>query len=96
MTAVNSTDAGEPVVRPFEDLRFTGLLALINVTVFHPRGYGLTLVYDDDSNPIGWTLQGDGREPWTFGDDWQQDFVRYQSFLTGDHGTFASSRSEEK
>lgn len=54
--------------RPFEDLRPTGLLWLINTTVFHPRGYALALYLDDDGQALGWSLMGDGTEPWTMGD----------------------------
>lgn len=52
--------------RPFEDLRTTGLLWLINTTVFHPRGYALGLDLDADGKAISWTLMGDGEEPWQF------------------------------
>jgi len=50
--------------RPFSELRDEGLLWLINTTVFHPRGYALALHYDDDMNATGWSLVGDGSEPW--------------------------------
>ena len=52
--------------RPFSELRPTGLLWLINTTVFHPRGYALALHFDDDGNATGWSLMGDGSEPWVF------------------------------
>ena len=60
--------------RPFNELRDTGLLWLINRVVFHPRGYALALHYaDPDPGPTGgtatgWSLLGDGTEPWTMGD----------------------------
>jgi hypothetical protein len=58
--------------RSFDELRPTGLLWLINVTVFHPRGYALALHFDDDGpNPkvcTGWSLMGDGSESWSMGD----------------------------
>jgi len=61
--------------RPFNEIRDTGLLWLINRTVFHPRGYALFLHYEDRENPLapggvatGWGLMGDGSEPWKFGD----------------------------
>jgi hypothetical protein len=56
-------------VRPFEDLRTTGLLWLINTTVFHPRGYALALHFEDDGTCTGWSIMGDGQEPWQFGTD---------------------------
>ena len=46
------------------DLRDTGLLWLINRVVFHPRGYALA--YDPDDKAF--SLLGDGREPWSFGE----------------------------
>lgn len=49
--------------RPFDELRATGLLWLINASVFHPRGYALAIHAD------GWSLLGDGGEVWQFGDD---------------------------
>jgi hypothetical protein len=52
--------------RPFADLRPTGLLWLINTTVFHPRGFALALHLDDQGTATGWSLQGDGTEPWEF------------------------------
>lgn len=55
-----------PHVRPFEDLSPSGLLWLINRTVFHPRGFALGLAKDENGNIIGWALQGDGAEPWWF------------------------------
>lgn len=56
-------------VRPFEDLSPSGLLWLINRVVFHPRGYALSLVADDAGTVTGWKLLGDGRQPWTMGDE---------------------------
>lgn len=54
-------------VRPIGELRSSGLLWLINRTVFHPRGYALALVQDEAGAVIGWQLDGDGTEPWAFG-----------------------------
>ena len=56
-------------VRPFSELRDEGLLWLINTSVFHPRGYALAFVMDEDGNATGWALLGDGTEAWTMGDD---------------------------
>lgn len=53
--------------RPFSELRPTGLLWLINTTVFHPRGYALALHYENPAGePTGWSIEGDGTEPWVF------------------------------
>jgi hypothetical protein len=57
-----------PVDRPFEDLRTSGLLWLINRTVFHPRGFALALTVTDDGKATGWSLLGDGSEPWQYGE----------------------------
>lgn len=61
--------------RPLSDLRDTGLLWLLNRVVFHPRGYAFGLVFEETDQPlaeggtvIGWTLSGDGSEPWSFGE----------------------------
>lgn len=54
--------------RPFDELRPTGLLWLINTTVFHPRGYALALHFDDVGACTGWSLLGDGSEAWQFAD----------------------------
>lgn len=58
----------DPAGRPFADFRPTGLLWLINTTVFHPRGYALAMHFDDAGEATGWSLMGDGTEPWTMGD----------------------------
>lgn len=59
-------------MRPFAELRDTGLLWLMNRVVFHPRGYALALHFTGDANNrgecIGWSLLGDGSEPWSMGD----------------------------
>lgn len=60
------TDPHPP--RPFQELRDSGLLWLINRTVFHPRGYALAIAYDDDE-AVGWSLLGDGSEPWQYADE---------------------------
>lgn len=54
--------------RPFAELREEGLLWLINTSVFHPRGYALAVHLDDDGNATGWSLFGDGTEPWQMPD----------------------------
>jgi alkylhydroperoxidase family enzyme len=52
--------------RPLEDLRETGLLWLINRVVFHPRGRALALHVDEEGRAVGWSLVGDGSEPWQY------------------------------
>lgn len=69
--------------RPFEDLRTEGLLWLINATVFHPRGYALAMHFDDDGTATGWSLLGDGAEPWQMPDSAEVDelFTRTRALL---------------
>lgn len=55
--------------RPIDELRDSGLLWLINRTVFHPRGLALALVIDDANKIAGWRLTGDGTEPMWFSPD---------------------------
>lgn len=53
----------------FEQMRSLGLLWLINKAVFHPRGFALAIEYADGlDEPLGWSIQGDGSEPWRFAD----------------------------
>lgn len=58
--------------RSLDEFRTSGLLWLVNRTVFHPRGYALSIHYDSDprTNPdaqaTGWSLLGDGTEPWRY------------------------------
>lgn len=52
--------------RPFKDLSTSGLLWLINATTFHPRGFALSLHVTADGKATGWSLMGDGTEPWHF------------------------------
>lgn len=51
-------------MRSFDDLKKSGLLWLINRTVFHPRGFALGIVISTKGEAIGWKLQGDGSEAW--------------------------------
>lgn len=54
-------------IRPWIDLKSTGLLWLLNASVLHPRGFALGLARDPESGEIvGWKLLGDGSEPWVF------------------------------
>jgi hypothetical protein len=73
MAEANQCPRVEPAhdrdVRPFRDLmEDTGLLWLINRTVFHPRGCALALVFADDDRqqPVGWQLVGDGTQVWLY------------------------------
>jgi hypothetical protein len=59
--------------RPFAELRDSGLLWLINATVFHPRGYALALTVHD-GEAVGWNLLGDGSEPWRYEADMDAKF----------------------
>lgn len=64
-------------LRPWSDLRDTGLLWLINRTVLHPRGFALALHFDEADEAVGWGLFGDGREPWGYVmDDEENDRFR--------------------
>lgn len=50
--------------RPFDELADSGLLWLINAAVFWPRGFALAIHCDDDGVATGWSVAGDGTEPW--------------------------------
>lgn len=51
----------------FARLREYGVLWLINRTVFNPRGFAISLEYEDGNpEPFGWSLHGTGEQPWTF------------------------------
>lgn len=56
----------DPDPRPLEDLSTSGLLWLINASVFHPRGFALSLHVTADGKATGWSLMGNGTEPWYF------------------------------
>jgi hypothetical protein len=58
---------------PFDALRTSGLLWLINATVFHPRGFALYLALGEDGGVTGWGLQGNGTEPWQFDESVAKD-----------------------
>jgi YD repeat-containing protein len=74
-------DAG----RPFSDLSAEGLHWLINKTVFHPRGYALAFHYDDLGNVIGWSLLGDGTEPYQYTEeDDDREFAKAKRFFEGE------------
>jgi hypothetical protein len=72
------------LVHPWQDLKTSGLLWLINAAVLHPRGYALALVYLNgaEGDPVGWQLLGDGSQAWVFlNDDSQEPFTHVESFL---------------
>lgn len=52
--------------RPFSELGSTGMLWLINRTALHPRGYAMALHIDIEGGATGWSIQGDGSEPWAY------------------------------
>jgi len=60
--------------RSFKEFRDSGLLWLVNKTVFHPRGFALCLFVDQETGEVsGWDLIGDGEESWTFSDTMDED-----------------------
>lgn len=67
-----TTEPVELRIRPFSELPDAGLLWLINSAVFHPRGFALTLHRRGDEI-VGWSIQGDGSEPWHFVDHGKSD-----------------------
>jgi hypothetical protein len=69
--------------RPFDDLRASGLLWLINRALLHPRGYALAL-HVEGGEAVGWSLLGDGSEPWRYDEtdvDEREPFRRLQQTL---------------
>jgi hypothetical protein len=67
--------------RPFSALSDSGLLWLINAAVFHPRGFALAL-HRRDGEFVGWSLIGDGTEPWQFaGGDLDEKFAAAEATL---------------
>lgn len=68
--------------RAWRELSESGLLWLINATVFHPRGFALALSMDTISgNVTGWDLIGDGTEPWRYADDMAGRFASAEATL---------------
>lgn len=51
---------------PLEALRDSGILLMINMQVFHPRGAALSVVLDENDSVIGFEILGDGTEPWHY------------------------------
>jgi hypothetical protein len=75
----------EETVHSFEELRSLGMLWLINRVVFHPRGFALALVPNDDgTDAVGWRMYGDGAEPVAFDDATDDEcFAFVTEFLKG-------------
>jgi hypothetical protein len=68
--------------REFRELSESGLLWLINATVFHPRGFALALSMDTLTGVVtGWDLIGDGTEPWRYADGMAERFAAAEATL---------------
>lgn len=64
---------------PFNQLRDTGLLWLINTSVFHPRGYALSIHINPETGIAqGWQLLGDGTQRWAWAEDVMADELDYR------------------
>jgi len=60
----------------------TGVLWAINRYLFHPRGYALALIKNDEEEVTGWQILGDGKQIFTYTEDSDDNrFVRFESFL---------------
>ena len=81
--------------KPFAELQAAGLLWLINRVVFHPQGYALTFHCEADGSVTGWSMQGDGTEPWSFtaADD-DECFARAGAFFAEHDKAMESETSE--
>lgn len=55
--------------RPFSEMADNGVLWAVNRTLFHPRGFALWFGTDEHGVSLGWGIDGDGTEPWSFGPD---------------------------
>jgi hypothetical protein len=67
--------------RSFDALPDSGVLWAINRLVFHPRGFALTL-HVQDGVAIGWSIQGNGKEVWTFDiHDDDDQFNKFEALL---------------
>lgn len=62
-----SMKLGQDQIETLKKFRQEGLVWLANAAIFHPRGYALTVHLDDDGEPYGLSVQGDGLEPWHYG-----------------------------
>lgn len=65
-----------------QELRDKGLLWLVNRVAFHPRGFALALVCEEDGTVSGCQLLGDGSEPHYFTpEDDEVQFRKVQTTL---------------
>lgn len=74
----------DDVTLPWLAMLDHGVLWAINRAVFHPRGFALAIDTGTvDGKPIGWSLHGDGSEPWKFVDDAMEDdrFAAFEALL---------------
>jgi hypothetical protein len=71
---------------PVSELSDKGLLWLINRVVFHPRGFALALVREEDGSADYFQLQGDGTELHWFAPS--DEAERFQAV----EATFAAAR----
>lgn len=67
--SLDLTPEQRTTIKRFRD---DGLLWLSNAAIFHPRGYALTVHLDENGEPIGLSVQGDGTELWCFGPDYSE------------------------
>lgn len=68
------TEKEPPFGTPFEAMSDMGILWLINKEVFHPRGLALGLCIDRTEKVTGWTISGDGGEPWSFPEEVDKEY----------------------
>lgn len=66
---------------PFDELRHSGILWLINTSIFHPRGMALALHYDDDGNCTGWVLYKNKEASVFLDADANESFDNFNNFL---------------
>lgn len=89
--------------RPIAELRDVGFLWLINRVVFHPRGYALALHFSESDtnrrNCTGWSLLGDGTEPWSMADPpqpWPEGYVGEDELFARVEATFRSQAGADE
>lgn len=70
------TDEQRELMKRFHE---EGLIWLVNTALLHPRGWALTIHLDNNGEPVGLSIQGDGLEPWAFAPGEQADILqRYE------------------
>lgn len=83
---LDNTESNRPVLA-LSELRPTGILWAINRHIFHPRGYALALDWPEGADPDtdapdGFTIYGDGSEPWAFEPDTDDSgFAAFSKFM---------------